>query len=184
VHVRMYSVCFFLRRRIKVFAEDRGTVSVIFCDVYDFHNLVWSIEPLTLVTILDNLFKWFDRCADQSNCQKIETVAETYLSAAGLRPGQQGSSETPKEDAFDALRMGLSSLAVSQKMLYDVKDSTAGVVEQRNIRVKIGIHSGRVISGVVGAKKPQYALFGDTVNTASRMKTTGKPDYIHVSAAT
>lgn len=54
----------------------------------------------------------------------------------------------------------------------------------RRIRVKIGLHSGRVISGVVGAKKPQYALFGDTINTASRMKTTGEADMIHISEAT
>lgn len=54
----------------------------------------------------------------------------------------------------------------------------------QRIRLKIGIHTGRVISGVVGARKPQYALFGDTVNTASRMKTTGERDMIHVSNAT
>ncbi|KAL8433982.1 hypothetical protein ACSSS7_003467 [Eimeria intestinalis] len=218
-------------------AEDRGTVSVIFCDVYEFQQVVASIEPTRLVEVLDSLFLCFDKSAEQFGCTKIETVFETYLAAAGLQPGKGGESDTSRTDAGDAMDMALAMLEVAAQIRYEVtrdltttggedeqispaaRMSGSGIVRQKTatlrtvlssrpqrIRVKIGINSGRVISGVVGAKKPQYALFGDTVNTgsepssihspmlvllpavhrptASRMKTTGQPDYIHISEST
>ncbi|SBS91923.1 guanylyl cyclase, putative [Plasmodium ovale curtisi] len=214
-------------------AEDIETVTIIFCDIYDFQNIVASIEPTRLVEVLDRLFLCFDKCTEQFNCTKIETVFETYLAACGLvkkegysdgdvRSGdgrddrrddiRYDRQSKGKEDAHDSIDFALSILQVSSHIKYEKtkhmlkkgdsyehnhedeeeKNNSANNItkgkslESRptRIRVKIGIHSGRIIAGVVGSKKPQYALFGDTVNTASRMKTTGKPDYIHLSEAT
>lgn len=110
----VYYLCCSIPVGIK--AEDRGTVSVIFCDVYDFQNVVASVEPTHLVKVrygrlcetdsfqvLDSLFLCFDKCAEQFSCAKIETVFETYLAAAGLRFGHDGESVDSIQDAFDAL---------------------------------------------------------------------------------
>ncbi|CAA9988409.1 guanylyl cyclase, putative [Plasmodium knowlesi strain H] len=215
---------------ISLKAEDIETVTIIFCDIYDFQNIVASIEPTRLVEVLDRLFLCFDKCTEQFNCTKIETVFETYLAACGLvkKEGTESKENKGQRDAHDSIDFALSILQVSSHMKYEKTKhmfkggesfgsgaegseegaakkhtfphgvasapGTAGTsggngstgAERRpsRIRVKIGINSGRIIAGVVGSKKPQYALFGDTVNTASRMKTTGKPDYIHISEAT
>eukprot|EP01054_Gregarina_sp_Poly1_P000917 Gregarina_sp_Poly_1__916@NODE_121_length_13560_cov_302_880679_g108_i0_p1_GENE_NODE_121_length_13560_cov_302_880679_g108_i0NODE_121_length_13560_cov_302_880679_g108_i0_p1_ORF_typecomplete_len3331_score470_09Guanylate_cyc/PF00211_20/2_4e42Guanylate_cyc/PF00211_20/6_1e38Hydrolase/PF00702_26/0_19Hydrolase/PF00702_26/1e11E1E2_ATPase/PF00122_20/5_3e14E1E2_ATPase/PF00122_20/8_4e03E1E2_ATPase/PF00122_20/7_5e03E1E2_ATPase/PF00122_20/8_6e03PhoLip_ATPase_C/PF16212_5/1_6e08PhoLip_ATPase_C/PF16212_5/1_8e04HA len=185
-------------------AENPGIVTVIFCDVFQFQNLVSTLEATRLVELLDNLFLFYDKCADQFKVTKIETVFETYLSCAGIQPGSDKQSDDPQRDAFDAIDMGLAMLEVTSYTRYEVSRSPDDVAELpvpepdhdgeevsgdnatiiKRLRVKIGIHTGSVTSGVVGAKKPQYALFGDTVNTASRMKLTGEPDHIHVSDAT
>ncbi|SBT71478.1 guanylyl cyclase, putative [Plasmodium malariae] len=241
---------------ISLKAEDIDTVTVIFCDIYDFQNIVANIEPTRLVEVLDRLFLCFDKCTEQFNCTKIETVFETYLAACGLvkkeGDNRSGSSSNVnndnnssinncknntydknnkhfeesnenynnmcgktkgQEDAHDSIDFALSILQVSSHIKYEktkhmakkndcyehdnadehenINNSMNNMTQGKSlesrptrIRVKIGIHSGRIIAGVVGSKKPQYALFGDTVNTASRMKTTGKPDYIHLSEAT
>ncbi|EUD67234.1 guanylate cyclase, other [Plasmodium inui San Antonio 1] len=221
---------------ISLKAEDIETVTIIFCDIYDFQNIVASIEPTRLVEVLDRLFLCFDKCTEQFNCTKIETVFETYLAACGLvkKEGSESKENTAQQDAHDSIDFALSILQVSSHIKYEktknmfkggdsfgsgaeaIEEGAAeknafaaenatttasangnatatssaancGTAAERGptrIRVKIGINSGRIIAGVVGSKKPQYALFGDTVNTASRMKTTGKPDYIHISEAT
>ncbi|ANQ08164.1 Adenylate and guanylate cyclase catalytic domain containing protein [Plasmodium coatneyi] len=209
---------------ISLKAEDIETVTIIFCDIYEFQNIVASIEPTRLVEVLDRLFLCFDKCTEQFNCTKIETVFETYLAACGLvkKEGSESKENKGQRDAHDSIDFALSILQVSSHMKYEktkhmlnggdsfgsraegsengaakkntlrtgietTRGDNGGTGTERRptrIRVKIGINSGRIIAGVVGSKKPQYALFGDTVNTASRMKTTGKPDYIHISEAT
>ncbi|CAD2104879.1 guanylate cyclase, other [Plasmodium vinckei petteri] len=194
---------------ISLKAEDIETVTIIFCDIYEFQNIVATIEPTRLVEMLDRLFLCFDKCTEHFNCTKIETVFETYLAACGLvkKCSDDNKGNKAKEDAHDSIDFALSILQVSSHIKYETNkfmiknaksletnqlDENDEDIEKDNalerrptrIRVKIGINSGRIIAGVVGSKKPQYALFGDTVNTASRMKTTGKPDYIHISEAT
>ncbi|CDU17892.1 guanylyl cyclase [Plasmodium yoelii] len=194
---------------ISLKAEDIETVTIIFCDIYEFQNIVATIEPTRLVEMLDRLFLCFDKCTEHFNCTKIETVFETYLAACGLvkKCSDDNKGNKAKEDAHDSIDFALSMLQVSSHIKYetskymikkenssenkqlddndeDIEKDKALERRPTRIRVKIGINSGRIIAGVVGSKKPQYALFGDTVNTASRMKTTGKPDYIHISEAT
>ncbi|XP_053992923.1 guanylate cyclase alpha-like isoform X2 [Hylaeus volcanicus] len=230
-------------------AQSWTTITIIFCDVYDFQTIVRLLEPTRLVELLDSLFLCFDKCGEQFHCTKIETVFETYLSASGLTStvpttSSYDSVKIFQQDAFNALCMSLAMLEVASYITYQVdlcnahcagllhattrdmdsknilrqstvltsssiiknqryksglnknvytrlaeqennwKTNLVDRYETRRIRVKLGMHSGRVISGVVGAKKPQYALFGDTINTASRMKLTGQPDLIHISSAT
>ncbi|ORM42067.1 putative phospholipid-transporting ATPase 5 [Babesia sp. Xinjiang] len=165
-------------------ADEHEVVSVVFCDVCNFQNLVATVEPTILVELLDSLFLAFDRCAEQFSATKIETVFETYLAALGLsRTGLQ----CPYESAASAIDMALSMIEVARQIRYPaINETTDGSFHEQDecVTVKIGIHSGKVISGLVGAKKPQYALFGDTVNTASRMKTTGECGHIHISEST
>ncbi|KAK1444216.1 putative phospholipid-transporting ATPase [Babesia gibsoni] len=165
-------------------AEEHACVSVLFCDVYQFQNLVATVEPTILVELLDSLFLAFDRCAEQFGATKIETVFETYLAALGLA---RGNIPCPYESAASAIDMALAMVEAARQVRYPslVETEPGTLVEHHeSLPVKIGINSGKVISGLVGAKKPQYALFGDTVNTASRMKTTGEVGYIHITDST
>ncbi|EAN33133.2 Adenylate and Guanylate cyclase catalytic domain protein [Theileria parva strain Muguga] len=198
-------------------AERHENVTVIFADVYNFQELIATIEPHRLVEILDTLFLSFDRCSKEFNAIKIETVSETYLTSMGLntsstsqtkslgmtdghdhdqsRNKKSGSSlgrrsRRSKDIAIDTavnkldayVQAASSSLDMSIAMLQVA--TTIKLNTNESIGVKIGINSGYVISGLVGSKKPQYALFGDTVNTASRMKMTGEVGRIHISEST
>lgn len=179
-------------------AESHGTVSILFCDVYNFPDLIANVEPTRLIELLDSLFLAFDRCVEQFNATKIETVSESYLTAFGL------DNSCPYTSAANAIDMSLAMLEVAHKIrypLYNNKDEKSFLKNKsekglshsgsltldglsESMPVKIGINSGSVISGLVGAKKPQYALFGDTVNTASRMKSTGKVGHVHIASST
>ncbi|BAM40652.1 guanylyl cyclase [Theileria orientalis strain Shintoku] len=184
-------------------AESHHNVCVIFADVYNFQNLVATTEPHKLVEIMDSLFLSFDRCSKEFDAVKIETVSETYLTSIGLNHRTNSSSielilttntelrcfsETANglKDSMDELERGkaAASLAIDMAIAMLQVASTMKINNNESIGVKIGINTGYVISGLVGAKKPQYALFGDTVNTASRMKMTGEVGKIHISEST
>jgi len=162
---------------------DALMTTVIFIELDDFKRIVamMSPKPQDLVRFMDKFFTHLDRKCDHYTISKIETVGETYLAAAGLGnviAANSKSDEDTKKAAVDAhltIQFGLSAIYIAS----NIKFSTG-----RKLTIKVGIHSGRAIRGIVGSHKPQYVLIGDTVNTSARMKGKGASSCVHISDST
>jgi class 3 adenylate cyclase len=120
---------------------------------------------LQVMMLLHELFSKYDNLCSQYGVYKVETIGDCYMACCGLL------TEDP-DHAAHLVQFGQAILAVAA----GVTHPTGGTV-----RIRVGIHSGRVMSGVVGSIRARYCLFGDTVNTASRMESTGVVDHIQVS---
>jgi len=154
-----------VREGARYIAEDQGTVSILFCDIYDFDRVSAEYSPKELTDFLDNLFRKFDYLCDAHGVTKIETVGKTYMACAGLR------------DSEIDLPLHLISRSHARRVTDMALDiirtcSTRKLKNGQPLQVKIGLNSGPVTAGVVGFHKPQFSLVGDTVNTASRMCST------------
>ncbi|XP_076856487.1 guanylyl cyclase C isoform X2 [Brachyhypopomus gauderio] len=146
-------------------------VTIYFSDVVGFTTLCQYSTPMEVVDMLSDIYKHFDSILDNHDVYKVETIGDAYMVASGL-PRRNGNSH-----AMDICQMALDILAFM------------GTFKLRHLPVlpvwiRIGVHSGPCAAGVVGVKMPRYCLFGDTVNTASRMESTGLPWRIHVSRST
>jgi len=151
-----------------VIVDRFDAVSVLFADIVGFTSLSANVPPEKLVTMLDELFSLFDRLAEKHGLEKIKTIGDAYMVVAGI--------PQPIADHASAItRMALDMLAGIQE--YAARDGS-------DLTIRIGIHTGPVVAGVIGTKKFIYDLWGDTVNTASRMESHGVPGRIHVSSAT
>eukprot|EP00441_Pelagodinium_beii_P000219 CAMPEP_0197700168 /NCGR_PEP_ID=MMETSP1338-20131121/121605_1 /TAXON_ID=43686 ORGANISM="Pelagodinium beii, Strain RCC1491" /NCGR_SAMPLE_ID=MMETSP1338 /ASSEMBLY_ACC=CAM_ASM_000754 /LENGTH=803 /DNA_ID=CAMNT_0043283741 /DNA_START=102 /DNA_END=2513 /DNA_ORIENTATION=+ len=157
--------------------QDRGEVTVLFCEICEFNLLLAKLQPHKFVQMLDSLFRMMSRFCHESNVMKIETVGPIFM-AAGLASTSNPPGATVQEDALNTLIAALNILTVASRN----KVATAEINDC--IRVKLGLNSGPVITGIVGCQKPQFVLFGDTVNTASRMQSLCTVDHVHVSAST
>jgi class 3 adenylate cyclase/HAMP domain-containing protein len=143
-------------------------VSVLFADIVGFTTLSQRTSPEALVTMLNELFSTFDRLAEQHGLEKIKTIGDAYMVVAGI--------PNPVADHATAMmHMALDMIASIEAY------SRRAAME---LTIRVGIHSGSVVAGVIGTKKFIYDLWGDTVNTASRMESYGVPGRIHVSDAT
>ena len=143
-------------------------VSVLFADIVGFTLLSSRTSPEALVTMLNELFSGFDRLAEYHDLEKIKTIGDAYMMVAGI--------PTPRADHAAAITdMALDMIAFIED--YARRQGT-------DLTIRIGIHTGSVVAGVIGTKKFIYDLWGDTVNTASRMESHGVPGRIHVSEAT
>ncbi|PAA72669.1 hypothetical protein BOX15_Mlig001010g1 [Macrostomum lignano] len=160
-----------LMRGEAVTAEWFDSVSIYFSDICGFTALSSESTPLQVVTLLNDLYTLFDRIIEQYSCYKVETIGDAYMVVSGL-PERNGNRH-----AGEISRMALSFL--SNIYSFEIRHMP-GV----QLKLRIGIHSGPVCAGVVGLKMPRYCLFGDTVNTASRMESNGLPLKIHISATT
>ncbi|CAN9503567.1 unnamed protein product [Ophioblennius macclurei] len=166
-----HSVAEQLKRGETVQAEAFDSVTIYFSDIVGFTTLSAESTPLEVVTFLNDLYTCFDAIIDNFDVYKVETIGDAYMVVSGLpvRNGQLHGREVA--------RMSLS-------LLETVKSFRVRHRANQQLQLRIGIHSGPVCAGVVGLKMPRYCLFGDTVNTASRMESTGEALKIHVSEAT
>ncbi|EER11022.1 conserved hypothetical protein [Perkinsus marinus ATCC 50983] len=155
------------------FAEAYEHVSILFSDVVGFTKIGSDIEPEELVQLLNELFTMFDDIAEECGLEKIKTIGDAYMAAAGL----------PRYNPMHAhatARMGLMMIEDPSKI------EDGNLVDQLGhpLRIRVGIHSGHCVAGVIGRKKFIYDVWGDCVNTASRMESHGTEMRVHCSEDT
>ena len=151
-----------------VIADRFDDVTVLFADIVDFTPLSDRMPPDEVVSLLDEIFRRFDALAERLGLEKIKTIGDAYMLAGGL--------PVPRPDHAEAVaEMGLC-------MLEEVAAVRVGGRER--LAVRIGIDSGPVVAGVIGTRRFIYDLWGDTVNTASRMESQGVPGAVQVTERT
>ena len=147
-------------------ADRHDDVTVLFSDFVGFTQIAAILPPAVLVTELDELFRGFDAICEDTGVEKIKTVGDAYLAVGGLANGG------PERGA------AIAETALQMLSLVDGHPH-----QHAKWQIRIGIHAGPIVAGVVGASKFAYDVWGDTVNVASRLESTSEPNRIHVSAA-
>ncbi|ESO97952.1 hypothetical protein LOTGIDRAFT_153062 [Lottia gigantea] len=160
-----------LKQGKSVVPETYDCVTIYFSDIVGFTALSSESSPMEIVNFLNDLYVMFDSVVDYYDAYKVETIGDAYMVVSGL-PIRNG-----EQHAVEISRMSLA-------LLDGIKSFTIRHRPQDMLKLRIGIHSGPCASGVVGLKMPRYCLFGDTVNTTSRMESTGEALKIHISEKT
>jgi adenylate cyclase len=157
-----------LKAQTQPIADQFVSASILFADVVDFTPWSERRSPADVVGYLDHLFSHFDDLAERHGLEKIKTIGDCYMVAAGV--------PTPRPDHARAL--GLMALDMLEAMRSDDEVGHLG------LELRVGINSGPVVAGVIGRKRFLYDLWGDAVNTASRMESQGTPGRIQITRAT
>jgi adenylate cyclase len=152
----------------EVIADSFADVTVLFADIVGFTQFCVGVEPGQLVILLNEIFSDFDSIADHRGLEKIKTIGDAYMAVAGI----------PVPVADHVMR--------AAHMALDMMDALAAFNERHGytLQMRIGINSGAVVAGVIGKRKFIYDLWGDTVNTASRMESLGVAGRIQVTDVT
>ena len=149
-------------------AEHFDAVTVLFADIVAFTRLSARLSPQELVQVLNAIFSKFDQLTEVYGLEKIKTIGDAYMVVGGL--------PEPRADHAEAI----ASMALAMQTAIRHFNHETG----ENFMLRVGIHSGPVVAGVIGLRKFSYDLWGDTVNVASRMESQGLPDRIQVTEAT
>jgi class 3 adenylate cyclase/CheY-like chemotaxis protein len=153
-------------------ADNFTEVTVLFADIVNFTSLSATLAPTDLVHLLNQIFSAFDQLVEQYDLEKIKTIGDAYMAVGGLPTPRANHAEAVAEMALDMQQIAAQFIVPHHQL------------EQRPLKIRIGIHTGPVGAGVIGTTKFAYDLWGDTVNTASRMELHGLPGQIQVTAAT
>jgi class 3 adenylate cyclase len=155
-----------LRKGEMVIADRHEEVAVLFADVVDFTRLSSTLAPADVVRVLNGVFSAFDLLADRYGLEKIKTIGDAYMVVGGLN--DDGRTDHVERLADMALEMVAAVEALRR----------AGHPE---LAIRVGMHLGPTVAGVIGVKKFIYDVWGDTVNVASRMESLGLPGRVHLS---
>jgi adenylate cyclase len=157
-----------LKVETRTIADHFSSASILFADVVDFTPLSERLPPTKVVALLDHLFSHFDVLADHYGLEKIKTIGDCYMVAAGV--------PSPRPDHAQAL--GLMALDMQAAMC------SVDEIARLGLKLRVGINSGPVVAGVIGRKRFLYDLWGDAVNTASRMESHGTSGRIQITRTT
>lgn len=149
-------------------ADSASEVTLLFADLVGFTRLAGKLPPTEVVSLLDRIFTEFDRIVERYALEKIKTIGDEYMLAGGLPRRRLDHAQAVAEAALD--------------MLASIKEMDRH--SRHRLEVRIGIHTGEVVAGVIGSRKFSYDVWGDTVNTASRMQTEGVTGRIQITEAT
>ena len=156
-------------------ADDAGEPTILMCDIDGFDKIMQLVGN-DIVNVLDELYRNFDKMCTKHGIQKIETVGKTYMVAGGLSFVESQLPEELQERNYTLRVMNLSLDMLKFAANFKVK----GI---EKIQLKIGIHRGMCLMGIIGYHKPQFSLIGDTINFASRHCSTGITGHVMISQA-
>uniref|UniRef100_A0ABD2WMC2 guanylate cyclase n=1 Tax=Trichogramma kaykai TaxID=54128 RepID=A0ABD2WMC2_9HYME len=145
------------------------SVSILFSDIVTFTEICSRITPMEVVSMLNGMYSLFDTLTERNRVYKVETIGDAYMVVSGAPVKQNDHADRVCDMALDML-----------EAITDLTDRSTG----QHLQIRIGIHSGAVVAGIVGLKMPRYCLFGDSVNVASRMEATSEAMQIHISQST
>jgi class 3 adenylate cyclase len=151
-----------------IIADRFEATTILFADIVGFTKLSEKTPPAELVNLLNQMFSSFDEFSERYGLEKIKTMGDAYMVAGGLPVASTSHAQAIADLALE-MRLRLKQFNLEQ---------------QQDFNIRIGIHTGTVIAGVIGIKKFVYDIWGDTVNVASRMESHGIPGQIQVSDAT
>ena len=157
-----------LKQNGKAEPESFEDVTVYFSDIVGFTNISSQLEPKALINELNEIFTGFDDIMEKHSCERIKTIGDAYLAVSGM----------PERNEYHAENMVRAAMEIRHFLANRNKTSTI------NWQVRIGIHTGKVVGGIVGVKKYIYDVFGDAINTTSRMESNSEPNQINVSETT
>jgi guanylate cyclase len=157
-----------LKSATRSIADHFDSASILFADVVDFTPLARRLDPAEVVGILDQLFSHFDTLVERHGLEKIKTIGDAYMAAAGV----------PDPLPDHARKAALLALDMQAAV------GSSAVAGELGLELRIGINTGPVVAGVIGTKRFLYDLWGDAVNTASRMESNGSPGEIQITRPT
>lgn len=157
-----------LKQETCLIADRFADVTILFADIVGFTNLSARMPPTQLVFLLNQIFSRFDQLTEKYGLEKIKTIGDAYMIASGI--------PTPRKDHAEAM--------IEMALDMQIEIARFNQFQDENFCLRIGINSGPVVAGVIGTKKFIYDLWGDAVNTASRMESHGIPGKIQVTETT